>query len=214
MRQVLSAVDYMHSLSLVHTDLKPENILLTDESTVVVAHPPGSNLGRKLPTKSDVRLIDFGSAAFDEDYHSSIVSTRHYRAPEIVLGFGWSKPCDMWSLGCIFVELLTGDALFQTHENLEHLAMMQAVLGPMPKEMAARASEGPFQVRSLFRRGPRTPARLNWPEGAEGKKSLRAVAKMETIQKHLATRCDESVQPYVGAITGEKALLEGRQGAD
>jgi len=55
------------------------------------------------------QLIDFGSSTFEEQYHSSIVSTRHYRAPEIIMGMGWSYPCDMWSLGCIIVELLTGD---------------------------------------------------------------------------------------------------------
>ncbi|KJK76778.1 hypothetical protein H634G_07819 [Metarhizium anisopliae BRIP 53293] len=53
----------------------------------------------------------------------------HYRAPEIILGLGWSFPCDIWSIGCILVEFFTGDALFQTHDNLEHLAMMEAVVG-------------------------------------------------------------------------------------
>ena len=48
---------------------------------------------------------------------------------------GWTFPCDIWSIGCILLELITGDALFQTHENLEHLAMMEVVLGPIPKEM-------------------------------------------------------------------------------
>ena len=75
----------------------------------------------------EIRLIDFGSATFDDEYHSSVVSTRHYRAPEIILNLGWSFPCDIWSIGCILVEFFTGDALFQTHDNLEHLAMMEAV---------------------------------------------------------------------------------------
>jgi len=43
------------------------------------------------------------------------------------LNLGWSFPCDIWSIGCIIVEFFTGDALFQTHDNLEHLAMMEAV---------------------------------------------------------------------------------------
>jgi dual-specificity kinase len=78
---------------------------------------------------SEIRLIDFGSATFDDEYHSSVVSTRHYRAPEIILQLGWSFPCDIWSIGCILVEFFTGDALFQTHDNLEHLAMMEPVCG-------------------------------------------------------------------------------------
>lgn len=84
---------------------------------------------RRVLLDSDIRLIDFGSATFDDEYHSSVVSTRHYRAPEIILQLGWSFPCDIWSIGCIIVEFYTGDALFQTHDNLEHLAMMEAVCG-------------------------------------------------------------------------------------
>lgn len=84
-----------------------------------------------------------------------MVSTRHYRAPEIILGeflcpvtfllpfltrsgLSWSYPCDMFSIGCILVEFFTGDALFQTHDNLEHLAMMEVVMGKMPPRMIER----------------------------------------------------------------------------
>lgn len=84
---------------------------------------------RRVLLDSEIRLIDFGSATFDDEYHSSVVSTRHYRAPEIILNLGWSFPCDIWSIGCILVEFFTGDALFQTHDNLEHLAMMESVIG-------------------------------------------------------------------------------------
>lgn len=84
---------------------------------------------RRVLLNTEIRLIDFGSATFEDEYHSSVVSTRHYRAPEIILGLGWSYPCDIWSIGCILVEFFTGDALFQTHDNLEHLAMMKPVVG-------------------------------------------------------------------------------------
>jgi serine/threonine protein kinase len=77
---------------------------------------------------SDIRLIDFGSAVFDYDHHPSLVSTRHYRAPEIILEFPWSFPIDIWSIGCILVELYTGDALFRTHDSLEHLALIEKIL--------------------------------------------------------------------------------------
>lgn len=114
---------------MVHTDLKPENILLVN--------PPDEQLLKS----TDIRLIDFGSATFEKDYHSAVVSTRHYRAPEIILGLGWSYPCDLWSIGCILVEFFTGDALFQTHDNLEHLAMMNSVLGPVPGPMVLSANK-------------------------------------------------------------------------
>lgn len=78
---------------------------------------------------SRIVLIDFGSATPVWEHHSSVVSTRHYRAPEIILKLGWSFPCDMWSVGCILVELFTGEALFSTHDDLEHLKMIEVIIG-------------------------------------------------------------------------------------
>lgn len=129
----------LHDLNLIHTDLKPENILLVNSSYQTFTYnrviPTSSTVNqrtarqRRVLLDTEIRLIDFGSATFDDEYHSSVVSTRHYRAPEIILNLGWSYPCDIWSIGCILVEFYTGDALFQTHDNLEHLAMMESVCG-------------------------------------------------------------------------------------
>ena len=65
-------------------------------------------IGRRWPKSGQIKVIDFGSATFDANYHSSVVSTRHYRAPEVILGLGWTFPCDIWSIGCILVELACG----------------------------------------------------------------------------------------------------------
>lgn len=60
-------------------------------------------------------VIDFGGATYDDDEHkSTIVNTRQYRAPEVILEVGWSFPSDLWSAGCIISELYTGDLLFAT----------------------------------------------------------------------------------------------------
>ncbi|XP_057799580.1 serine/threonine-protein kinase AFC3 isoform X3 [Salvia miltiorrhiza] len=142
-RQLLESVAYMHDLRLIHTDLKPENILLVSSEFVklpVCKKTSDETNFRCLPKSSAIKLIDFGSTAYDTQLHSSIVSTRHYRAPEIILGLGWTHSCDIWSVGCILVELCTGEALFQTHENLEHLAMMERVLGPLPEHMIEKAT--------------------------------------------------------------------------
>uniref|UniRef100_A0A0E0JKL8 dual-specificity kinase n=1 Tax=Oryza punctata TaxID=4537 RepID=A0A0E0JKL8_ORYPU len=181
--------DDMHELRLIHTDLKPENILLVSSEYIRV---PGSKKNSQdemhfkcLPKSSAIKLIDFGSTAFDNQEHSSIVSTRHYRAPEIILGLGWSFPCDLWSVGCILVELCSGEALFQTHENLEHLAMMERVLGPLPEHMIRKASSS---AQKYFRRG----ARLNWPEGAVSRESIRAVKKLDRLKDLVARKADHS----------------------
>jgi len=135
--QLLEAVSFLHDeLSLVHTDLKPENILLVNSGHT---YGFGKEIFR-IPTSTRIKLIDFGSATFDNQHHTSIVSTRHYRAPEVILGLGWTYPCDVWSIGCILVELFTGDAMFQTHENHEHLKLMEVTLGPIPSHMIKKSS--------------------------------------------------------------------------
>ncbi len=191
-RQLLEATAYMHSLALVHTDLKPENVLLAS-GDYDRPPPDGPRAPARVPKRSEVRVIDFGSATFDDAHHSAVVSTRHYRAPEVILGLGWSYPADLWSAGCILVELATGDALFQTHENLEHVAMMEAVLGPVPPPLAAGATGA---AAKLFD----AAGRLDWPAGASSRRSVRAVAKVSPLPAQLAALADASLAPHAANL--------------
>ncbi|CAL2051832.1 unnamed protein product [Caenorhabditis brenneri] len=133
--QVCNAVKFLHDNKLTHTDLKPENILFVNSAYTNKIH---DKRPFRILNQTHIRLIDFGSATFDHEHHSTIVSTRHYRAPEVILELGWAQPCDVWSIGCILYELYTGVTLFQTHENREHLAMMERVLGDIPQRMAKK----------------------------------------------------------------------------
>ncbi|RIB13561.1 kinase-like domain-containing protein [Gigaspora rosea] len=181
-RQLLHSVAFLHSLRLVHTDLKPENILLVNDQcrTVPSRRSPGKS--RRILLDTDIRLIDFGSATFDDEYHSSVVSTRHYRAPEVILGLGWSYACDLWSIGCILVELFTGEALFQTHENLEHLAMMEHVLGRIPERIVRQMCR-PNQLK--YFRGSRL---LNYPNDDTTKQSRKYVKSLHTLEEVIGPR--------------------------
>ena len=58
-------------------------------------------------------MIDFGSSCFTTDQLSSYVQSRSYRAPEVILGLPYGQKVDVWSLGCILAELLSGFVLFQ-----------------------------------------------------------------------------------------------------
>ncbi|XP_063243450.1 dual specificity protein kinase CLK2 isoform X4 [Bacillus rossius redtenbacheri] len=135
--QLCYSVKFLHDNKLTHTDLKPENILFVDSDFDIIYNNKRKRDIRRIK-RTDVRLIDFGSATFDDEHHSTIVSTRHYRAPEVILELGWSQPCDVWSIGCIVFELYLGITLFQTHDNREHLAMMERILGPIPYRMARK----------------------------------------------------------------------------
>lgn len=155
--QLTLAVNFLHKNRITHTDLKPENILFVNDAYDI--EYPSNKLNGKVkqyivvrdPT---IRLIDFGSATFEQEHHSKVVSTRHYRAIEVILELGWSHPCDVWSIGCILFELYTGVTMFQTHDNREHLAMMERILGTIPWRMATRSKTKYFNRHGW----------LNWEE--------------------------------------------------
>jgi dual-specificity kinase len=166
---LLSSIKFLHSIELVHTDLKPENILFVNSDYYL------DDRNNKVPYSTDIRVIDFGSATYENQHHTSIISTRHYRAPEVILGLGWSYPADIWSIGCIIVELYTGDAMFQTHENREHLALMQKIIGQLPPSMTNRD-------RKYFD----SQGKLRWPQLASSKQSESFVEQA----KPLTVLCD------------------------
>ncbi|URE07351.1 serine threonine-protein kinase [Musa troglodytarum] len=202
--QLLESVAFMHDLRLIHTDLKPENILLVSSEYVKVPDhkflsrsAKDGSLFKNLPKSSAIKLIDFGSTTFEHQDHSYVVSTRHYRAPEVILGLGWNYPCDMWSVGCILVELCSGEALFQTHENLEHLAMMEKVLGPLPQHMIVRANQ---RAEKYFRQG--RGLRLDWPEGATSRESIRAVWRLPRLQNLVMQHVDHSAGDLIDLLQG------------
>ena len=92
----------------------------------------------------------------------------------MVLGLGWTFQCDLWSIGCILLELFTGEATFQTHENLEHLAMMQKIFGKIPSKMMQAAEYLPTaqtlscssQLPNHFRVPPNRPTTFALPHAA------------------------------------------------
>merc|ERR1712166_636611 len=120
-RDMLIAISFMHSHKLIHTDLKLPNVLLEMDTRDC----------------SHVKVIDFGGTRRTSSgrKHKSLVQTRQYRAPEVILESGWSYPCDMWSIGCMMMELYTSDLLFPVHHTDEHLAVINHVCGTIPKHM-------------------------------------------------------------------------------
>lgn len=129
-KQILETVGYMHALGIIHTDIKPENVL--HNSGEYVRSNRSLSLASYFPESTKLTLIDFGSSVFEEAPHAKLVSTRHYRAPEIVLGLSWSKPIDIWSIGCLIMEFVVGKTFFETRDNMEHLLMIEAAIGPVP----------------------------------------------------------------------------------
>ena len=76
-----------------------------------------------------LKVVDFGSGCKTQEQIYTYVQSRYYRSPEVVLRIPYTTKVDMWSLGCIIVELLTGDPLFPGNNEQELLEYMMEVLG-------------------------------------------------------------------------------------
>lgn len=207
-RQSLEALAFLHGrLKMTHTDLKPENILLASVGPPRSSEFPRERAWREAnpssksssasyvrPDRADIKLIDFGNATYETEHHSSIINTRQYRGPEVILELGWNELSDVWSMGCIIMELYLGELLFGTHENLEHLALMERTLEPLPEGLLRnmpKAAKEKYLAPSA--------SRLNWPEGASSGSSQRHAEDQkqlgDMVEKHHA-----SLASFVGGL--------------
>ena len=86
--------------------------------------------------RCEVKVIDFGSSCFTTEQLSSYVQSRSYRAPEVILGLPYGQKVDVWSLGCILAELLSGYVLFQVH-SYSHQCVAFTMLLPVETRSSA-----------------------------------------------------------------------------
>jgi len=143
--QTLRGLKYVHSAGVVHRDFKPSNILVNENC--------------------DLKICDFGLARIQDPQMTGYVSTRYYRAPEIMLT--WQKytvAVDMWSVGCIFAELLEGKPLFPGKDHVNQFSIITELLGTPPQDVIQTiCSENTLRfVQSLPKR-ERVPFKERFP---------------------------------------------------
>lgn len=159
-RQMLSSLVLLKSRKVIHCDLKPENILL--------AHP----------LHSEIKVIDFGSSCFEHEKVYTYIQSRFYRSPEVILGMSYGLPIDMWSLGCILAELLTGYPIFPGENEQEQLACIMEIFGPPEKHLIEKSSRKKLFFDSLGK-----------PRVTVSTKGRRRRPSSKTLQQ--ALKCDD-----------------------
>ncbi|XP_076364595.1 serine/threonine-protein kinase NLK-like isoform X2 [Tachypleus tridentatus] len=140
--QILRGLKYLHSGRILHRDIKPGNLLVNSNCVL--------------------KICDFGLARVeepDENRHmTQEVVTQYYRSPELLMGAKhYTSSVDVWSVGCIFAELLGRRILFQAQTPIQQLELITDLLGTPCLEDMKHACEG---ARSHMIRRPQKPPSL------------------------------------------------------
>ncbi|XP_001234443.1 mitogen-activated protein kinase 13 isoform X1 [Gallus gallus] len=108
--QMLKGLKYIHSAGIIHRDLKPGNLAVNEDC--------------------QLKILDFGLARHADAEMTGYVVTRWYRAPEVILNWmHYNQTVDIWSIGCIMAEMLTGKTLFKGKDYVDQLTQILKVTG-------------------------------------------------------------------------------------
>ncbi|KAM9431288.1 mitogen-activated protein kinase 14A-like isoform 2-T4 [Salvelinus alpinus] len=136
--QILRGLKYIHSADIIHRDLKPSNVAVNEDC--------------------ELKILDFGLARHTDDEMTGYVATRWYRAPEIMLNWmHYNMTVDIWSVGCIMAELLTGRTLFPGTDHINQLQQIMRLTGTPPAALISRMPS--HEARNYINSLPQMPKR-------------------------------------------------------
>ncbi|KAL4130015.1 hypothetical protein PRIC2_006021 [Phytophthora ramorum] len=189
MYQMLCAMKYVHSANVIHRDLKPSNVLVN--------------------ANCELKICDFGLArgVFPEEELelTEYVVTRWYRAPEIMLGcMKYTREVDVWSMGCIFAEMMSRKPLFPGQDYIDQLHLIMNALGaPNDQELyfLTNARARKFMNAEFQKRGPNPTKPLAHMFTDSPPDALDLLQKMLVIDPNKRISVDEALaHPYMASI--------------
>mmetsp|Transcript_29138 Transcript_29138/g.48988 ORF Transcript_29138/g.48988 Transcript_29138/m.48988 type:complete len:415 (+) Transcript_29138:129-1373(+) len=188
--QILRGLKYVHSANVLHRDLKPSNLLVN--------------------ANCDLALCDFGLArGFDAgvDMLTEYVVTRWYRPPELLLECAkYGKPVDVWSVGCIFAEVMTHEPFFRGDNPQHQLQIIVAKLGLPPKDKLRfiDSKDGMLEI-SRIKTKPPPPFESLFPAGTNPA-ALDLMSKMMRFSPDDRITVEDALaHPYLKDFHGQMA---------
>lgn len=182
--QILRGLKYIHSANVLHRDLKPSNLLLR--------------------SNCDLKICDFGLARIDDVADlTEYVVTRWYRAPEIMLACQeYTSAIDMWSVGCIFAELLARSPLFPGEDYIAQLRLICDKLGrPSERDLDFVTSERARKFMLSLPDKPAVPLAELFPAHRNEKEALDLLRKMLEIHPRKRISLEKALEhPFLESL--------------
>ena len=174
--QIICGINYLHSLKYLHRDIKPDNILLSSEGKVIL---------------TDFDLCRQESKGKDDPMTRTAV-TLYYRAPEIFFGDSYyGNKIDIWSIGCVFAELVIGRPLFRAKNELGTLSNIIENIGCPNEENWPGVSKLPNYLP--FRGGDFKLGKM-LEEGGLSKEGINMVTQLLMLDPKKRPSCEEILE--------------------
>jgi serine/threonine protein kinase len=171
--QILCGVNYLHSLKYIHRDIKPDNILISSEGKIIL---------------TDFDLCRQESKGKDDPMTRTAV-TLYYRAPELFFGDSYyGNKIDIWSIGCVFAELIIGKPIFKANNELGTLSNIIEIIGCPSEENWPGVSQLPNYLP--FTGGEFKLGKM-LEEGGLSKEGIDIVTKMLMLDPKKRPSCEE-----------------------
>uniref|UniRef100_A0A8D8IXL4 Stress-activated protein kinase JNK n=1 Tax=Culex pipiens TaxID=7175 RepID=A0A8D8IXL4_CULPI len=178
--QMLCGIKHLHSAGIIHRDLKPSNIVVNSECKL--------------------KILDFGLARTVGSHFTmtSYVVTRYYRAPEIILGMGYKENVDIWSIGCIFGEMIRGGVIFPGNDHIDQWNKIIEQLGTPDPTFMTRLQP---TVRNYIENRPRYNGfpfdrlfpNLLFPDCSDGENRTKADQARDLLSRMLVIDPDQRI---------------------
>jgi glycogen synthase kinase 3 beta len=173
--QLFRGLLYLASISIAHRDIKPQNILVNDATW-------------------NLLVCDFGSAKKLQPGEPNLayICSRCYRAPELIFGStGYTAQIDMWSAGCILVEMVTLEPIFRSDSNIDQLVEIIKVIGtPSYEEIMEMNPDCDIEKYQFPKINPRSWEKVKPTLCRSSRRNI--LAKSSTI---CSTECSGTVPP-------------------
>lgn len=171
--QIICGVNYLHSLKYIHRDIKPDNILISSEGKIIL---------------TDFDLCRQESKGKDDPMTRTAV-TLYYRAPELFFGDTYyGNKIDIWSIGCVFAELIIGKPIFKANNELGTLSNIIEIIGCPNEENWPGVSQLPNYLP--FTGGEFKLGKM-LEEGGLSKEGIEIVTKMLMLDPKKRPSCEE-----------------------